>query len=614
MHTFANLMYDVYQSFGLFSKGDRQGEIRASATFSGHQRFFGNRDDEKHQEQKRYDEIIRIIDVEKVFSTVQRREIFYKYEQLYNALMARPSFTKLSRKQVQKQYALHIIPRLIALDIYKTYKIQNKNSFYHHIHLFLKEDYCPCGADKKKGTYSAVRQYLKNLIRNLKLSYPENLLPVYRVIENIRESSSQKAGALNAPIQESIEAYEAIVTPEEIKYIRTGLEELKTAHYSLTVLLNLERLFPVVNIISSYYRKYLNDGIRPNNISSMLCRYLYEPQSNDIFCHSNIINSIVEYYYVRAIKPLSLNISNDVMLCVDKLKDIVFNFNNKTIISEADLINIAVVLKKEPDNHCLMPYLELHKVIHLISHGETDEAYEMLKRVSLDDLPSEYLTAAFLILRTALRIKRERKKIKNGVFSSDITAILESQGIYTDYVPVIKDYTNNGIDGSLTKNSFLSGTILPDANNLTIMRIVRMYNNMVRRISHWNDLYHDGVFPESVYGLLDKVDAILGKILNIIFFENITSRRNLAFILKNKKILTTSELNDNLIGILINCPLITCVQNLEILIQYLRCPGEELRNIIISIDRKSWNLICGALKILEEDRRGRAEITQKDGK
>ncbi|EFC7345920.1 hypothetical protein CS041_002751 [Escherichia coli] len=150
MHTFANLMYDVYQSFGLFSKGDRQGEIRASATFSGHQRFFGNRDDEKHQEQKRYDEIIRIIDVEKVFSTVQRREIFYKYEQLYNALMARPSFTKLSRKQVQKQYALHIIPRLIALDIYKTYKIQNKNSFYHHIHLFLKEDYCPCGADKKK--------------------------------------------------------------------------------------------------------------------------------------------------------------------------------------------------------------------------------------------------------------------------------------------------------------------------------------------------------------------------------------------------------------------------------------------------------------------------------
>ncbi|MWL80873.1 hypothetical protein GQM10_27110, partial [Escherichia coli] len=97
------------------------------------------------------------------------------------------------------------------------------------------------------------------------------MLPVYRVIENIRESSSQKAGALNAPIQESIEAYEAIVTPEEIKYIRTGLEELKTAHYSLTVLLNLERLFSVVNIISSYYRKYLNDGIRPNNISSMLC-------------------------------------------------------------------------------------------------------------------------------------------------------------------------------------------------------------------------------------------------------------------------------------------------------------------------------------------------------
>ncbi|ROW51444.1 hypothetical protein C3E80_21875, partial [Cronobacter malonaticus] len=172
MHTFANLMYDVYESFGLFQKGARQADIRGSANFSGHQRFFDNNDDEELmqekryddeeiKEEKRYDEIIRHLDEEGVFSTEQRREIFYKYEQLYNALMTWPVFTELSRKQIQIRYAQYILPRLIALDIYKTYNAENKNSFYHHIHIFLQKEYCPCWEEKKKGAFSAVRQYLK---------------------------------------------------------------------------------------------------------------------------------------------------------------------------------------------------------------------------------------------------------------------------------------------------------------------------------------------------------------------------------------------------------------------------------------------------------------------
>ncbi|HEB1543784.1 TPA: hypothetical protein ACQC5M_002617 [Escherichia albertii] len=614
MHTFACLMYDVYQSFGLFAKGDRRAEIRASATFSGHQAFFGNRDDERHQEQKRYDQISGVLDAEQVFSTAQRREIFYKYEQLYNALMARPVFTELNRKKIQKRYALHIIPRLIALDIYKTHKDENKNSFYYHIHLFLQEDCCPCWEDKKEGAYFAVRQYLKNHIKCLKLSHTENLLPVYSVTENIRKNSSQKKGALNVSIQESIEAYQAVTTPEEVKSIKAGLDELKAAHYSLTVLLNLERQFPVINILSVYYRKYVNGGIKPNNISAMLCRYLYEPQTNDKFCHSGIISSIVDYYYSRTIKPVSLNVSNEFLQCVDKVKDIVFNFNNNAIISEASLISIAVILKKESNNKYLNSYFDLLMVIHLISQGETDAAYEKVKKTSTECLPPGYLTSAFLILYIALRIKTERKSIKKGIFSSDVSAILENQGIYIDYIPANQIYTEIHSDGSVMKSTLLSESILSDANNLTIMRSVRMYNNIVRRVSDWNDLELDGIYPESVYGLLDKVDAILGKILNIIFFEKITSSQDLAFTLKNKKVLARGELNDSLIGILINCPLLACVRDLESLIKYLRCPGEEIRNMILSVDRKSWDLIYEALTILEKERKIQTGKTQRGGK
>ncbi|HHI5713094.1 TPA: hypothetical protein ACPT61_004444, partial [Escherichia coli] len=587
MHTFASLMYDVYESFGLFQKGARQADIRGSANFSGHQRFFDNNDDEELMEEKRYDEIIRHLDEEGVFSTEQRRKIFYKYEQLYNALMTRPVFTELSRKQVQIRYAQYILPRLIALDIYKTYNSENKNSFYHHIHIFLQKDYCPCWQEKKEGAFSAVRQYLKNLVRKQIFSRTDsdNLAPLLKVIENIRTGNTQKKGALDTSIIECLEAYSGIVDDKTLNSIRVNLDNIKKAHYSLTVLLNAERKLPVINIISRYYRNYVDNGIKPGNISAMLCRLLYEPEPQDFIHHDTMINSIANYYHKR-IKPISLNINEECLQSISALKNIVFNFNDKTIISEAQLTDIAVKLKKEPHKQLVQPYFELWKLIDLISKGETEEAYEKVKIIPLDDLPVGYLASAFLVIHIALRIKFERKTVKKGVFSSSVTTILENQGIYTDYIPVSWAYTETHSDGSDMKSIHLSESILSDANNLTIMRSVRMYNNMVRRISDWNDLELEGIYPESVYGLLDKVDTILGKILNIIFVEKITSCQDLAFILKNKKVLTRSELNDSLIGILINCPLLACVRDLESLTKYLRCPGEEIKNIILSVDKK----------------------------
>ncbi|ELO5123195.1 hypothetical protein QSZ51_002377, partial [Escherichia coli] len=547
MHTFANLMYDVYESFGLFQKGARQADIRRSANFSGHQRFFDNNDDEELMEEKRYDEIIRHLDEEGVFSTEQRREIFHKYEQLYNALMTRPVFTELSRKQIQTRYAQYILPRLIALDIYKTYNAENKNSFYHHIHIFLQKDYCPCWQEKKEGAFSAVRQYLKNLVRKQIFSRTDsdNLAPLLKVIENIRTGNTQKKGALDTSIIECLEAYSGIVDDKTLNSIRVNLDNIKKAHYSLTVLLNAERKLPAINIISRYYRNYVDNGIKPGNISAMLCRLLYEPEPHDFIHHDTMINSIANYYHKRAIKPISLNINEECLQSISALKNIVFNFNDKTIISEAQLTDIAVKLKKEPHKQVVQPYFELWKLIDLISKGETEEAYEKVKIISLDDLPVGYLASAFLVIHIALRIKLERKTVKKGVFSSSVTTILENQGIYTDYIPVSWAYIETHSDGSVMKSTLLSESILSDANNLTIMRSIRMYNNMVRRISDWNDLELEGIYPESVYGLLDKVDTILGKILNIIFVEKITSSQDLAFILKNKKVLARGELNDS---------------------------------------------------------------------
>lgn len=160
----------------------------------------------------------------------------------------------------------------------------------------------------------------------------------------------------------------------------------------------------------------------------MLCRLLYEPEPHDFIHHDTMINSIADYYHERVIKPFSLNINEECLQSIRALKNIIFNFNNKTIISEAQLTDIAVKLKKESHKQFIQPYIELWKVIDLISKGETEEAFEKVKTISLDDLPAGYLASAFLVIHIALRIKFERKNIKNGVFSSSVTSILENQG------------------------------------------------------------------------------------------------------------------------------------------------------------------------------------------
>ncbi|BBR19705.1 MAG: hypothetical protein E6995_19950 [Enterobacteriaceae bacterium] len=610
MHTFTNLMYDLYQSFGLFKKGDRRSDMRAYVSFSRHQEFFGNRDDEI----KRYDEISEIIDGGEVFSKEERRTFFYKYEQLYNSLIAVPVFTELSREEIKKRYATHILPRLIALDIFKTYKPDNEDSFYHHIHLFLQKKYCPCWDDKKEGSYSAAKEYLKEYTRVFS-THKENIFPIIEHIDNIREDNSQRQETLAEAINECYIAYAHIVKKNDLAVIEKNLKKIKSAHYSLTVLLNVERQLPLIKIVSKYYRDYLAHGIRPNGISEMLSRYIYKPEDHDFLPHDGIVNYIVSYYYSRVITPISFNMERESIHYIKKVKDIIFNLNSTTTYSGADLINLAIKLKNSPDKNVLKPYLDLVMLIYSISYGELEDTYEAVKIIDPNALPVGYLSSAFYIIHIALQIKLEKKKIKKGVLLSDINIIIENQGGYTDFIlaePTYIDYDNiactndeiKKISAKFSDSKFHQHSIFTNPNNITIMRAVRMYNHMLKRISYRNEIESNDINPDSIYGLLDKIDYALGKIIKTINKENVISSQDLASILRDKKILTKREMNKNLVGILENCTLTNCIANLSNLYLYLRSPREELNNInmlngISAANISRRNLIYDALKILE---------------
>lgn len=154
-----------------------------------------------------------------------------------------------------------------------------------------------------------------------------------------------------------------------------------------------------------------------------------------------------------------------------------------------------------------------------------------------------------------------------------------------------------------------NNSILLSADNMTIMRAIKMYNYMIRKVSYSSEDSPSDICPQAIFGILDEVECARGK-LNILIREtgdSIDSNELARLIVKNKT-LTARELNENLVGVLDKCTLYNFLSSINVFINYLRCPEEELGHIrkFSGVTEKSRRLpgkICEALRIASEIRR-----------
>lgn len=211
-------------------------------------------------------------------------------------------------------------------------------------------------------------------------------------------------------------------------------------------------------------------------------------------------------------------------------------------------------------------------VLYLLRHEKYEDAYQHIQKISLNTLPLGYLTSAISIINLSLAIQLKKKSIKNGTFIPLINPILSSQGVFTEHLPAPVEPSNY--------------SILKDANNITLMRSIKLYNTMILKINHLVTKNND-VYPKAIIGLLDEIEIALGKIRIAIDKTNtLPTENDFANIIINDKILTEREISQNLIGILSNCTLSNCINCLPAIFHYLRCFGEEpkLINILYYVD------------------------------
>lgn len=553
-HAFAKLMYDVCQILGVFREGIKQRDIRAYASYWRHQAFFN----------QRYNEIIKIIDENKVFSEEQRRSLFYKYEMFYNQIMSYPVFSTLTRSQVFERYIQLGVSSCLALDIHKTFNTANNSGFYFHIHSFLLSDHCPTLENNGRDILQGVKNYLRDLIRSPDGSYKKVLSPLSEHIRNIRKNSTPIKSWMNSAIDECIAYSKITLDEDEFNKIKGQLDDFKVAYSSLRVLLALERKIGLTEHLSSFYRYLFQAEVLNDSYYSALHQYLYKSKNFD----EQLLESVTEEFQKKATKPYSTEINKDTWLDIKVIWHLVFSSLKGDVFSESDLTELAINLKNSPDSVVLTPYLTLSKIIHNICIDDLIEANKKVNKVSINELPPGFISAAVSTIRLALNIKLNGKTIKNGELLSDINTILTYRGFFTDHVNIDRKFKQPDL------------ILVMCANNLIIMNAIKQYNNMVQMTSCYNELELSAIHPQSITGILDEVESALGKInKRLDETEEVINSEELARLITDEKILTVRECRQNLVSYLNEFTLYNCILNLNYIKPFLTLPGEKLVHI-----------------------------------
>ena len=483
------------------------------------------------------------------------------------------------------------MPPIVALDVYNSLPPNDEMHFYYHIHRFLISIHCPHGSADKRKIYSGVKEYLREYIRTLEFHYTDHLASLISFINDIKASSGQKEATIKRIIKDCrLEYDESYISEKNIKLNFLNLNKIEKAYLSLNVLLAFERKTSAVTAISMHYRHTVSNGVNYNTSFGILCRYLYSKGYDE-----RLLHYITLPLYNEAVRPISVMIEEKPYRYVHELKWLIFNISEGNKYTKWDLAEMESSLNAATNSDVLKPYSQLLQIITFLSQNKIYEAFCLVNKIPLDSLPIGYLPSAFSVIKMALKVKLERKKIRNKTLLSAINSTLSNQGTLTEFIPVTTGETDSNV--------------VLSADNMTIMRAIKMYNHMIRKVSYLSENSPSDVCPQSIFGLLNEIEFALGK-LNALVCEtgdSIDSNELAEFIVKNK-ILTARELNENLVGVLDKCTLYNFLSSINVFISYLRCPGEELGHIRIfaGVTEKPKRLrekVCEALRIASEKRR-----------
>lgn len=594
MRMFTNLLYDICTVFELFKEGESPRDKRKSTDFGAHQRFWD----------QRYNELSHIIDAEGVYSLEQRRIIFSRYEYFYYMMNSYPVYSTLKSEYIRNYFLKSFGVVFIVLDIYNTYRPENETGFYYHIYNFLQKSYCPClDYSGTESDEAAVKRYLREYLAELGFNredFRENgkMYELGKYQGTIRKGYGKRKSLMKQYIKACKNEYkkdyrEKKLDKSELDRILNNIDKFYYAFYSLSILLDMQRKVKILDSIAYYLRVLIREGLWVHGLYGYAARYLYD---FNIFDTTPYARALLERFHEFESGPKGVltryivSLDDKSQEYIESLKDMVFNLSDKKSYDDVYLENIINYFEQLQNarGYVTRCYMLLAVFIYLIRRNKLHKALRFYDEFQKYELPSGYLPGAFSVLRIALEIKLNREKIKHGSLFGLLDYVKAYQDAFMD-LRVVTDPAYN------------EDEIQYDANNFTLMRVIKMYNSMLANISTKSDIQ-----PPYITGLLDSVERALDKINILIDKERVYDGETLAELITENKILSSRESKENLIGLFTGrhkYTLLQCIEKLGVLVDYVISPVDDIKNVMMLYGNNAENknrrrLIYNALTII----------------
>ncbi|EON2331991.1 hypothetical protein ACLLK8_004474 [Escherichia coli] len=594
MRMFTNLLYDICTVFELFKEGESPRDKRKSTDFGAHQRFWD----------QRYNELSHIIDAEGVYSLEQRRIIFSRYECFYYMMNSYPVYSTLKSEYIRNYFLKSFGVVFIVLDIYNTYRPENETGFYYHIYNFLQKSYCPClDYSGTESDEAAVKRYLREYLAELGFNredFRENgkMYELGKYQGTIRKGYGKRKSLMKQYIKACKNEYkkdyrEKKLDKSELDRILNNIDKFYYAFYSLSILLDMQRKVKILDSIAYYLRVLIREGLWVHGLYGYAARYLYD---FNIFDTTPYARALLERFHEfesgpkGALTRYIVSLDDKSQEYIESLKDMVFNLSDKKSYDDVYLENIINYFEQLQNarGYVTRCYMLLAVFIYLIRRNKLHKALRFYDESQKYELPFGYLPGAFSVLRIALEIKVNREKIKHGSLFELLDYVKAYQDAFMD-LRVVTDPAYN------------EDEIQYDANNFTLMRVIKMYNSMLANISTKSDIQ-----PPYITGLLDNVERALDKINILIDKERVYDGETLAELITENKILSSRESKENLIGLFTGrhkYTLLQCIEKLGVLVDYVISPADDIKNVMMLYGNNAENknrrrLIYNALTII----------------
>nr|WP_244578779.1 hypothetical protein [Escherichia coli] len=591
---FTNLLYDICTVFELFKEGESPRDKRKSTDFGAHQRFWN----------QRYNELSHIIDAEGVYSLEQRRIIFSRYEYFYYMMNSYPVYSTLKSEYIRNYFLESFGVVFIVLDIYNTYRPENETGFYYHIYNFLQKSYCPClDYSGTESDEAAVKRYLREYLAELGFNredFRENgkMYELGKYQGTIRKGYGKRKSLMKQYIKACKNEYkkdyrEKKLDKSELDRILNNIDKFYYAFYSLSILLDMQRKVKILDSIAYYLRVLIREGLWVHGLYGYAARYLYD---FNIFDTTPYARALLERFHEfesgpkGALTRYIVSLDDKSQEYIESLKDMVFNLSDKKSYDDVYLENIINYFEQLQNarGYVTRCYMLLAVLIYLIRRNKLHKALRFYDESPKYELPSGYLPGVFSVLRIALEIKLNREKIKHGSLFELLDYVKAYQDAFMD-LRVVTDPAYN------------EDEIQYDANNFTLMRVIKMYNSMLANISTKSDIQ-----PPYITGLLDNVERALDKINILIDKERVYDGETLAELITENKILSSRESKENLIGLFTGrhkYTLLQCIEKLGVLVDYVISPVDDIKNVMMLYGNNAENknrrrLIYNALTII----------------